>query len=66
MTAPFHAILLRSESASTSEIEILTAQPGSIALAELGMRSDPNARLIVANSNAMEAAIALSFDLGLC
>ncbi|WP_240615029.1 Fic family protein [Arthrobacter ruber] len=63
-TAPFAAILLRSESASSSEIERLTAQPKNIALAELGFRSGPNARLVVANTRAMEAAIALSADLG--
>ncbi|WP_051476948.1 Fic family protein [Arthrobacter sp. Br18] len=62
-TASFAAILLRSESASSSEIEQLTAQPKSIALAELGGKSGPNARLIVANTRAMEAAIALSADL---
>lgn len=61
--APFAAILLRSESASSSEIEQLTANPKSIALAELGAKSGPNARLIVANTRAMEAAIALSDDL---
>lgn len=61
--APFAAILLRSESASSSEIEQLTANPKAIALAELGAKSGPNARLIVANTRAMEAAIALSDDL---
>lgn len=64
ITAPFHAILLRSESASSSEIEQLTAAPKSIALAELGLKSCPNARLIVANTRAMEAAVALSAELG--
>lgn len=63
ITAPFAAILLRSESASSSEIEHLTAQPRNIALAELGLKSGPNARLIVANTRAMEAAIALAADL---
>ena len=63
-TAPFAAILLRSESASSSEIEQLTAQPKTIALAELGFKSGSNARRIVGNTSAMEAAIALSADLG--
>lgn len=62
-TAPFAAVLLRSESASSSEIEQLTASPKSIALAEIGGRAGPNARLIVANTRAMEAAIALSGHL---
>ncbi len=63
IAAPFSAILLRSESASSSEIEQLTAQPKSIALAELGVKTGPNAHLIVANTRAMEAAIALSDEL---
>ncbi len=62
-TAPFAAILLRSESASSSEIEQLTAQPKNIAMAELGVKSGPNAKLVVANVRAMEAAIALSSEL---
>ncbi|WP_081746454.1 Fic family protein [Arthrobacter sp. H5] len=56
-------MLLRSGSASSSEIEHLTAQPKSIALAELGVKAGHNARLIVANTRAMEAAIALSVKL---
>lgn len=63
VAAPFSAILLRSESASSSEIEHLTAGPKSIALAEMGGKAGTNARLIVANTRAMEAAIALSGDL---
>ncbi len=60
VAAPFASILLRSESASSSEIEQLTAGPKAIALAELGLRSGQNAGLIVANRRAMEAAIALA------
>src|SRR6185369_8660834 len=63
LAAPFAAILLRTESASSSEIEQLTAQPKGIALAELGRRSGPNAHLIVANVRAMEAAVALADSL---
>lgn len=63
LTAPFAAVLIRSESASSSEIENLTATPKSIALAEIGGRAGPNAQLIVANTRAMESAIALSGDL---
>lgn len=62
-TAPFAAILLRSESASSSEIEQLTALPKNIALAELGARSGPNAALVVANTRALESAVALSEHL---
>lgn len=63
IAAPFSAILLRSESASSSEIERLTAAPKGIAMAELGKKSGPNARLVVANVHAMEAAIAMAGDL---
>lgn len=63
VAAPFASILLRSESASSSEIEDLTAGPKAIALAELGVRTGQNAGLIVANRRAMEAAIALAGEL---
>lgn len=63
ITAPFSAILLRSESAASSEIEQLTASAKSIALAELGRNAGKNSRLIVGNVRAMEAAIAMAEDL---
>lgn len=63
VAAPFASILLRSESASSSEIEHLTAGSKAIALAELGLPTGANAQLIVANRRAMEAAIALAGDL---
>ncbi|XAS72622.1 Fic family protein [Micrococcaceae bacterium Sec5.1] len=62
-SAPFAALLLRSESASSSQIENLTAGARKIVLAQLGDRSSPNAALIASNVRAMEAAIALSEDL---
>jgi Fic family protein len=62
-SAPFAALLLRSESASSSQIENLTAGARKILLAQLGDRSSPNAVLIASNVDAMEAAIALSEDL---
>jgi Fic family protein len=55
--APFAAILLRSAS---SKIEHLTASAKAIALAELGAHKPGNAHLIVANTRAMEAALALA------
>jgi Fic family protein len=59
--APFAAVLLRSESAASSRIENLTASARSIAEAELpGGKGKANAELIVANTAAMTAAIALS------
>ena len=64
IAAPFSAILLRSESAASSEIEQLTASAKSVALAELGRQSGPNSRLIVGNVRAMQAAIDMADDLG--
>lgn len=58
--APFGAILLRSESASSSQIEHLTSGARAIALAEIGQESKRNAALIVANERAMRSAIALA------
>jgi hypothetical protein len=58
--APFTAILLRSESVASSRIENLTASAKAIALAELGDRSRGNAAVIVANTDAMRAAIGLA------
>jgi Fic family protein len=61
--APFAAILLRSESTASSEIENLTASARSISLAELGDTSKRNALLIVSNIRAMQAAIDLAEQL---
>lgn len=59
--APFAAVLLRSESAASSEIENLSASARAIAEAELpGGRAKRNAEMIVANTAAMQAAVALS------
>ncbi|ALG83954.1 Fic family protein [Gordonia phthalatica] len=58
--APFSAALLRTESASSSEIEQVTASAKAIALAELGDRSRRNATEIVGNTRAMQAAVRLS------
>ena len=58
--APFGAVLLRSESAASSQIENLTASARAIAEAEIGASARRNAAEIVANTQAMEAAVALS------
>jgi len=63
LVAPFPAILLRTESSSSSEVENLTAGAKQVALAEIGAAQSENARLIIANTRAMDAAIALSADL---
>lgn len=61
--ASFAAILLRSESASSSEVENLTAGAKQVALAGIGASSSANARLVMANTRAMEAALQLSDQL---
>jgi len=58
--APLASILLRSESASSSRIEHLTASARAIAAAELGDTSQRNAAEIIANSTMMTAAIRLA------
>jgi Fic family protein len=63
IAAPFSAILLRSESAASSEIEQLTASAKNVALAELGRPAGQDSRLIVGNVRAMEAAIQMAEDL---
>ena len=57
--APFSAVLLRSESAASSQIENLTASARAIAEAEIGEGSCSNARQVVGNVAAMTAAVAL-------
>ncbi len=61
--APYAPLLLRSESAASSKIENLTASAKAIALAELGDPTKHNAAIIVANTRAMQAALALADDL---
>ncbi|MDO5618119.1 Fic family protein [Kocuria sp.] len=61
--APLSAVLLRTESASSSQIEKITAGAKALALASIGASSGPNARLVVANVAAMEAALELSQNL---
>jgi Fic family protein len=59
LSAPLSSILLRSESASSSEVENLTASAKQIALAEIQNKPTPNAALIVDNASAMRAAVSL-------
>ncbi|RWZ52512.1 Fic family protein [Labedella phragmitis] len=63
LAAPFASILLRTESASSSEVENLTSSAKQVALAQIGDSTSQNARLVVGNVAAMEAAIALADDL---
>lgn len=55
--AGFAPVLLRSEAASSSQIENLTASARAIFSAELGARSGSNAELIAANTNALLTAL---------
>jgi len=61
--APYAPLLLRSESAASSKIENLTASAKAIALAELGDPTRHDASIIVANTRAMQAALALADNL---
>lgn len=58
--APLAAVLLRTESASSSQIENITARAKSLALAEIGIaKYGSNAKLVAANVDAMNHAIKL-------
>jgi Fic family protein len=61
--APFSAVLLRSESASSSQIEHLTSGARAIAEAQIDERVQGNAPLIIRNVRAMEAAVELADDI---
>ena len=63
VAAPFVGILLRTESASSSEIENLTSSAKQVALAEIGVAVSENAKLVVANVRAMDSALELAADL---
>lgn len=57
---PFAAVLLRSESAASSQIEQLTASARRVAMATLGVSSHPNATQVARNVDAMSAAVAVA------
>lgn len=62
--APLASVLLRTESASSSQIENITAGARALALAELGLtRFGSNAELVVANVEAMRRAVSLAEDV---
>ena len=63
IAAPFASILLRTESASSSEVENLTSSAKQVALAELNAASSSNARMVVANVRAMNAALDLADEM---
>lgn len=61
--APLASVLLRTESASSSEIEGVTAGARALALAAIEAKAGPNAQLVTANVMAMQRAIALADDI---
>jgi Fic family protein len=61
--AAFAPMLLRSEAASSSRIENLTANARAIFTADLGAKTAAHAMEIAANTRAMQAAIDLSGDV---
>lgn len=60
---PMTAILLRTESASSSQIEQLTTSAKQLALAEIDEGDKANALTVVGNVRAMEAALQLADDI---
>lgn len=63
--APLAAILLRTESASSSQIENVTAGARALAMATISEQAGPNAHLVAANVAAMQRAVAMADDLSL-
>lgn len=62
---PMSAILLRTESASSSQIEQLTTSAKQLALAELDETNGANAETVLGNVRAMEAALRLADELSI-
>lgn len=60
---PMTAILLRTESASSSQIEQLTTSAKQLALAEIDAGHKANALTVVGNVRAMEAALGLADNI---
>lgn len=63
--APLASVLLRTESAASSQIEHLTVGARQLALAEIGLAASPNAELVARNVAAMQAAVHLADNLDL-
>lgn len=60
---PFASVLLRGESATSSQIENLTVSARKISLASIGAPIGGNAQLVARNVSSMQAAIRLASDL---
>lgn len=63
--APLASVLLRTESASSSEIEGITAGARALALAAIEEKSGVNAQLVAANVAAMQKALAMSDEISI-
>lgn len=61
--APLAAVLLRTESASSSQIENVTAGAKALAMATIHESAGPNAQMVAANVTAMRRAIDMADDL---
>lgn len=61
--APMSSVLLRTESAASSQIENLTVGARQLALFELGESSAKNAKLVNSNVRSMEAALDLGQEI---
>jgi Fic family protein len=61
--APLASVLLRTESASSSEIEGVAAGARALAMAAVDAKAGPNAQLVTANVTAMQRAVALADDI---
>ena len=61
--APLAAVLLRTESASSSEIEGVTAGARALALAAIDAKTGRNAQLVTANVIAMQRAVELADEI---
>jgi Fic family protein len=59
LPVPMPAVLLRTESASSSQIEHLTSSARSLAVASLGLNASKNARLVARNVAAMRESLAI-------
>lgn len=63
--APLVSVLLRTESASSSEIEGVTAGARALAMAAIDAKAGPNAQLVTANVTAVQRAVALADDISI-
>jgi len=61
--APLAAVLLRTESAASSQIEHLTVGARQLAMAEIALAASTNAELVAGNVATMQAAIRLATEL---